>query len=166
MKRPAQDGRGLDVLRAVFGPLDCNRAGDITRRLSVLDPRRGPDLDLVVEVTNMLVSALDLNHDHSLDGARDAARNLAGAVDRACAAATDDHKFARAREDAAAHASTLVSGREHARGHVVDLAQDLARDLARYCGVAGNLAVYLVFHSARPEVREQVARSAKSMPGE
>ena len=178
MKRLAQDGQGRDCLRAIFGPLDCTRAGDITRRLNILDSGRGPDLDLVVEATNILVSALDLNHAHLLDDVRDPARNLASSVDRTCATAGDDHEFVSAREDAAAyasalasaltraaaHASTLVTARDHARGHVVDLTRDLARDLARYCGVAGNLAVYLAFHSARPEVREQVARSAKSMP--
>lgn len=177
MKRPARGGRGLDRLRAIFGPLDCNRVGDITRRLNNLDSRRGLDLDLVVEATHMLVSALDLNHAHILNDARDPARNLASSVNRACAAVAAG-EFASAREDAAAHASALASALaraaahasalvrvlDHARGHAVDLAQDLARDLVRHCGAAGNLSVYLAFHSARPEVREQVARSVKSMP--
>jgi hypothetical protein len=173
MKRP---DRWIDRIRAIFDTLDCNRAGDVTRRLGILESTDTLDLALVVEATNVLINALDLNQTHILDDARDPAGKLADSIDRACAATGDE--FASAREQAAAHASaltsaltraaaharTLANARDHARGHAVDLAQDIAWDLARYCRMAGNLAVYLTFHSVRSDVRERVARCEKSMP--
>jgi hypothetical protein len=186
MKRPARHGCGLDRLRDLIGPLDRNRAGDLTRHLNDLDPELGLDLGLVFEAAHTLGSALGLNGDHVLDDARGWASALGNSL-KLARAATDAGEFASARGDAAiharelanafvraaTHARELASARDRARGHAVDrvrdldrdLSRDLARDLARYRGLAGSLAVYLAFHSVTPEVKEQVARSAHSMPG-
>lgn len=186
MKRPAHRGWGLDRLRDFIGPLDRNRAGDLARGLNNLDPELGLDLALVFEAAHTLGSALGLNGDHVLDEARGWASALGDSLELT-RAATDASEFASVRADAASHARELASalGRaasharelasahDHARGHAVvrvrdldrDLPRDLARDLARYHGLAGSLAVYLAFHSVTLEVKERVARSAKSMPG-
>ncbi|MGH3687835.1 MAG: hypothetical protein ACRDQY_22225 [Pseudonocardiaceae bacterium] len=177
---------GLDRVRDLLGPLDRNRAGDLTRRLNNLDPELGLDLDLVVEAAHTLGGALGLNGDHILDDARDAASALGDSLTRA-RGADDAGEFASARAGAAIHARKLASvlggaatharelanARDRARGPAVDrvrdldrdLPRDLARDLARYSGLASSLTVYLVFHSVTPELKEKVARSANSMPG-
>jgi hypothetical protein len=187
MKRPAQHSWGLDRLRDLIAPLDRNRAGDLARRLNNLDPELGLDLDLVVEAARTLVSALGLNGDHVLDEARGWASALGDSLLELTRAATDAREFASSRGDAASHARELASAlgrtasyvrelasaRDRAHGHAVvrvrdldrDLLRDLARDLARDSGLAGSLAVYVAFHSVTLEVKERVARSAKSMPG-
>ncbi|MGH3865851.1 MAG: hypothetical protein ACRDQ4_06855 [Pseudonocardiaceae bacterium] len=187
MKRPAQHSWNLHCLRDLIAPLDRNRAGDLARGLNNLDPELGLDLDLVVEAAHTLGSVLGLNGDHVLDEARGWASALGNSLLELTRAATDAREFASARGNAATHARELASvlGRaasharelandhDHARSHAVvrvrdldrDLLRDLARDLARYHGLAGSLAVYLAFHSVTPEVKERVARSAKSMPG-
>lgn len=185
MKRAARHGRGLDRLRDLIGPLDRNRANDLARSLNDLDPELGLDLDLVFEAAHTLDSALRLNGDPVLAGARRWAKTLTDSLEeldravadapesaRACAA-THARELASALGRAASHARELASARDHAGDHAVDrvrdldrdLPRDLARDLARYSGLAGRLAVYLAFHSVTPEVKERVVRSARSLAG-